>query len=112
MMEDFDVRPGHFKKLGGTDGLEALMKELFGGAKREGDLVVASFKLITRVAARFKDAKMVEIEILTDSSNPNHPDAWPTIQARNQFMERATGYTAKERKKKLEARAKKAGSGQ
>ena len=111
-MEDFDVRPGHFKTLGGNDGLEALMKELFGNANREGDHVVASFKLMTRVAARFKDAKLVEIEIVTDSSNPEHADAWPTIEARNKFMERATGYNTKERKKKLEARAKKAAAGQ
>ena len=80
-------------------GLEEVLRSCFGEAHVEGDSVVSSYGAIERIAVR-----PVGRELSVDPKmNPQVAEevARETIRRYNQFLETATGFSAKERAKRL-----------
>ena len=75
------------------------MASNFEKATRTGDAVTASFGAIDRLVAR-ADGKGLSVDV---TMNPKVPVevAAETVQHYNRFLEAVTGYTAKERAKRL-----------
>jgi len=105
-VQTYPVRASHRKNLLGP-ALADFAKSSFGTATIEGDSVTASFGAIARISARAA-GRDLEVDV---TMNPKVPEdvASDTIRRYNQFLEAVTGYSAKERAKRL--RKSPAGSG-
>jgi hypothetical protein len=103
-MKEFDIKRGHFKKIDG-DGLKQLMAETFDDAQESDDGLVASWGALEKLTVQLKGKTTlcVDTKMRTDVTED---EATETIKRYNGFMEAATGFNAKERKKRSEKKAK------
>ena len=103
-MNEYEVRRGHQGNIA-PEKLKEHMQEIFGNAEQRDEKLVTSFGALKelRVWAGGKNLLCVETEM-----DPGVPDdvAAQTIKAYNTFLERATGYNAKERGKRAQKKAK------
>ena len=97
-MNEYDIKRGHFEKVDGN-GLETLMKDTFGSVKKKDGKLTSSFGALEYITASLlgKKALAVETKMNTDVDDKT---ATETIRMYNQFLERATGFSAKERRKR------------
>ena len=89
--------------------LEQVLKECFGEAHVEGDSVVSSYGAISRIAVRPAGRDLS----VDPTMNPKVPEevARETIRRYNEFLETATGFSSKERAKRLRKTAGEGGAG-
>ena len=103
-MRRFEVKRGHYKNIEG-DKLEEIMKEVFSDVKIDEGRLIAKFGAMKSISVEPEGKKALLIEIDTDvTADPEK--AAETIRARNEFLDRATGFSSKQRAKRM----KKAGS--
>ena len=97
-MQRYPVRRDHLSGLGPAR-LEEIARASFGMANREADLVRVNFGALEELTARVSGK---ELEIGT-RMNPKVPPetAAETVRRYNRFLEEATGYSSKERAKRL-----------
>lgn len=105
-MQAYEIKRGHFKNLEG-EGLRRLLQEVFGEVQEEGDRLKVSYGALQEMAV-WTDGRMLYVDT---SMQPDVDDqtAASTIKAYNAFLERATGYTSKQRRERLQKRAKEGG---
>ncbi len=103
-MQKYDVRKGLEGNIE-MARLKELVSQSFGGSSEEQGKVTASFGALAKFIAWGED-KSLCVETLMRTDVPNEVAA-ETIKRYNSFLERATGFNSKERKKRLEAKAKK-----
>ena len=103
-MRDYELRRGVSKNLEGG-GLRKIAADVFGEAATNDGKVVAAFGALDRMVA-WTDGKRLFVDTTMKSGVPDYV-ATNTIKAFNAFLERATGYTAKERGKRAQQAAKK-----
>ena len=101
---DYEVKKGHGKELEGN-GLLKMTEEVFGSAKIEGDMVVSKYGAMTSLEAKVKDKATVIINTTTDAKASIEVAA-DTIKQYNSFLEKVTGFTSKERRTRLQKKAK------
>ena len=79
--------------------LEEILRSCFGEAHVEGEWVVASFGAIERIAVRPAGRELS----VDPKMNPHVAEdvARETVRRYNQFLETATGFSSKERAKRL-----------
>jgi hypothetical protein len=106
-MRDYELKRGIAKTLEG-DGLRTIAAEIFGQAGTEGNQILVAFGAIEKMVA-WTDGKRLFVDTVMKTGVPDHV-ATETIKAYNTFLERATGFSAKERSKKAQAAAKKGGA--
>ena len=97
-MNEYDIKKGHFEKIEG-DKLEALMVELFNNAKKDGEKLHSSFGALEKITVWIDDKKTLSVDTKMNTK-VDDKTATETIRAYNQFLERATGFNTKERKKR------------
>lgn len=105
-MRAYDIKRGHMKELEGG-GLRRILEDAFGEAEADGDGYRVSYGGIRTMRVWVEDTRLhVDMEM-----NPEVDDetAMATVRANNAFLEAATGFTAKQRRKRLEKAAKKGG---
>jgi len=102
-MRDYDVTRGLAKNLEG-DGLRGIAAEAFGTAEVRDGKVVASFGAIERLTA-WTDGKRLYVDTEMKMGTPDGIST-DTIRAYNRFLEKATGYTGKERSKRAQGPVK------
>ena len=107
-MQNYPVRASHRARLNPVD-LERVLKTHFSTAERNGDAVSASFGAIERLVVRAAGREL-SVDV---TMNPKVPEevARDTIARYNRFLEEATGFSAKERARKLRKAATAPGSG-
>ena len=103
-MQDYDIRRGHQKELEGGK-LKALMQQIFGNASEEGGFLVAKFGALDKLTVGWDGGAVLKVETLM-RKGASTDDAASTVKAYNIFLERATGFTSKERSKRLQKKAK------
>jgi len=104
-MQEYDIKRGHFAKIDG-DKLEIMMTEIFGStSKRDDGFYVTSFGALAELHIKIKDKGALLVETVMDPK-VDQSLASETIKKYNQFLERATGLTSKERSKRLQKKAK------
>ena len=94
-MRAYSFKRGHQK---GIDEIEDIMGEIFGNVKREENKLISSYKGLERIEVWLEGKNMMAE---TKSKKVNTQDSIDTIKKWNDFLFRVTGYTAKERKKKM-----------
>jgi len=103
-MQAFDIKRGHFKNIEG-EKLRELIEDLFGNAKEKDDKIWTSFGALQKLEV-WTDGKILYV----DSEMRQGVDdatALKTIRTYNTFMERATGFNSKQRRDRLQKKAKK-----
>ena len=97
-MQNYPVRTSHKQNLM-LPNLEGILRTIFGTAAIEGDSAVASFGAISRLSTR-PSGRELSVDL---TMNPKVPEdvARETIRRYNQFLEAATGFSAKERAKRM-----------
>ena len=101
---EYDIRKGHYASIEG-DKLKDIMSSVFGNAKVEGDKLVSSFGAITRVEVKVLSKTSMDVSSITDKSASIDVQT-ETVKQWNKFLEQATGFTSKERSKRLQKKAK------
>jgi len=107
-VQKYPVRATQRKNLS-LPALEELLRSCFGEAHTEGDLVVAAYGAISRIAVR-PEGRELSVD---PTMNPQVAEevARETIRRYNEFLETATGFSAKERAKRLRKSPSGGGSG-
>jgi hypothetical protein len=101
---EYDIRKGHYANIEG-DKLKDIMSSVFGVTKAEGDKIVSSFGAITRLEVKVLSKTSMDITSTTDKTAPIEVQT-ETVKRWNKFLEQATGFTSKERSKRLQKKAK------
>lgn len=97
-MTNYPVKQSHRRLLGPQD-LLGRAREAFGAGTVEGDAVILTFGALSRLTAR---AAGKDLAIETQMDPKVTPEvAADTIRRYNTFLEAATGFTSKERAKRL-----------
>jgi hypothetical protein len=101
-----DIKRGHWKVVDG-DGLRNMMEDHF---ETSVDVDGDGWHMVEYGALKPLKVKMLsksELEVLT-TSDPDVPNdvAGESIRRYNKFLQAATGFTSKERKKRLNKKAK------
>ena len=104
-MQEYDIKKGHAKALEGK-GLENIMKSIFGSAKADGNFLVSSYGALDELRVAMKSKSILEVETRM-RADVDDKIASETIRLYNDFLLEATGFTSKERKKKLNEKLKK-----
>ena len=94
-MRLYDFKRGHKKSL---EEIGEIMKEMFGEVHEENGRLVSSYKGLERIEVWLEGKKLAAE---TKSKKVSGEDAMDTLKTWNEFLFRVTGYTAKERKKKM-----------
>ena len=97
-MQKYPVRPSHRANLS-PEALLPLLRTHFESGEAEGELIVSQFGAISRIAVHNEGRELV-VDV---TMNPKVPEevAHETIQRYNRFLQDATGYSSKERAKRL-----------
>ena len=97
-MQRYPVRRDHVPRLTPSD-LEQVAQEAFGSATRDGDTVRVTFGALEELRVR-PVGKELEVETRMNPKVPVEAAA-ETVRRYNRFLEEITGYSAKERAKRL-----------
>jgi hypothetical protein len=103
-MQTLDIKRGHYKSLENV-GLDNLMNEVFGNVEKDGEKLKANYGAMKPITVWLKNKKELMVDINTDP-NVDDETAMKTIRAKNDFLQKATGFSAKERSKRLQKKAK------
>ncbi len=103
-MRDYELKRGVGKSLEG-DGLRRIATELFGDVGSDGTKVIVSYGALEKMVA-WTDGKKLFVDT-TMKAGVADSIATDTIKAFNAFLEKATGFTAKERSKRAKGAAMK-----
>ncbi|MDD1772646.1 MAG: DUF5611 family protein [Methanomassiliicoccales archaeon] len=101
---DYDIKKGNYGNIEG-DGLRSMMELAFGSAKMEGDTCVSSYGAMTRIEVKIKSKTSLDINTVSDK-NVSVDIATETIKRWNAFLEEVTGFNSKERRNRLQKKAK------
>ncbi|MEM0343699.1 MAG: DUF5611 family protein [Thermoplasmata archaeon] len=103
-MQEYEVRRGHQENIA-PDRLRAIMQEVFGNVQERDGKFFSSFGALKELHAWPCKKNALCVETRSDPSVSDEV-AQQTIKAYNEFLERTTGFTAKERSRRLQKKAK------
>ena len=107
-MRDYELRRGHWKNIAGEKLLH-LMQDVFGETKTVGKgYQVENYGAIATLYCEQLEKTHLRVDTVMNPKVGNE-DAQKALRAYNDFLELATGYNAKERGKRAQSEAKKAG---
>ena len=105
-MVNYDIKKGWFKNVD-NDGIEFLMIDTFGNCKKEGAIYVASYGVLSRIEAEIVSKDTLRVDTTNSTGPMADADILDTKRKLNVFVEKATGFDAKARMKRAQAKAKK-----
>lgn len=104
---DYDIKRGHFKNIEG-EALSNLMKEIFGNVRKDGDELVSKYGVMSRIAiTQVSKTVLTLITESKDASTVSDEEILDSKRKLNTFLERATGFNAKQRMKRAQDKVKK-----
>lgn len=103
-MQEYEVRRGHQENVE-PGKLRAIMQEIFGNVQEQDGKLLSSFGALKELRAWPCNKNVLCVDTTMDPSVADDV-AQQTIRAYNAFLERATGFTSKERSKRLQKKAK------
>src|SRR5512137_420438 len=102
-MQEYELRRGLQENIS-PEKLKATMQEIFGNVQQREEKFVSSFGALKELTA-WACKKNLCVDTTMDPTVSNDV-AQGTIKAYNTFLERVTGYNAKERGKRAQKKAK------
>jgi hypothetical protein len=107
-MVEYDIKKGWYKNIDG-DLLEALLKNTFGNVSKKGGYLSSSYGVLAGIDVKIlaKDKlEVVTTNVSTDPKDLDDKDILDSKRKLNIFIEAATGFDAKARMKRAQAKAK------
>lgn len=104
LVQSYPIRRGHYKNVEGVR-LRDVIEMSFGPATEEEGRFVASYGALARITA-WADKGGLHVDTQTNP-NVDNDTAVSTRERWNAFLERATGFTTKQRGKKAQEESKK-----
>jgi len=103
-MVEYDIKKGCFKNIEG-EALGLMMQDVFGNVSREGDVLISSYGVMRSI--RVKVMSKTQLDLTTEpSSTFTDEEVLNSKRKLNEFLEKATGFNAKQRMKRAQAKAK------
>ncbi len=103
---EYDIKKGWFKNIEG-DLLEAMMNDVFGNVRKEGDLLVSTYGVLDRIEVKVLAKDKLDIATTNKDGCESDDEAILDSKRRlNKFAEEATGFDAKARMKRAQKKAK------
>ena len=103
-MDKLDIKRGNFSKIEG-DKLEDLMIEIFGNCRKEGNWLASDYGAMKPIKVNRLSKTEIALEITTVSIPDDQ--VLDTMRKKNAFLETVTGFTSKQRLKRMKEKAKK-----
>ena len=103
-MQSYAIKRGHHRNIEGVR-MKDVLEASFGPVQEETGKFVASYGALQRIAA-WTDGKSLFVDTTTNP-NVDNDTAVRTREAWNAFLERATGFDAKQRAKRAQDATKK-----
>ena len=103
-MQEQDIKRGNFKNLEG-ENLGELIKEVFGEFKKDGDKYIIHYGALAPFTIWIKEKSTLCIDTQMNA-DVDEETAIDTRKKYNLFMEKATGFTAKQRNKRIQKKLK------
>lgn len=94
-MRLYDFKRGHKKDM---SDIEKIMRDMFNNVHEENGKLIAEYGGLERIEV-WLDGKKLAVE--TKSKYVGEQEAINTLKVWNDFLFKVTGYTSKERKKKM-----------
>jgi len=104
-MVEYDIKKGWFKNIEG-DLLREMMKEVFGNVSQEGDALVSSYGVLEGIKVKVIGKDKMEVTTSSKEGGMTDEDILNSKRKLNAFVEKATGFDAKARMKRAQAKAK------
>lgn len=105
-MVEYDVKRGWASKI--EDGeLENLMKETFGNVKVEGKVHTSQYGVLAKIEVEILSKSTMRLETTNSKGPMEDDDILDTKRKLNVFIEAATGFDVKARKKRAQDKIKK-----
>lgn len=107
-MQEFELKRGHYKSLEG-DKLKTILEQVFGNAVKlsagEEGRYRASFGALKSITVWLKDKHTLCVDTEMDRTVDDNVGT-ETLKRYNKFMYLATGFTSKQRRERLQKRAR------
>ncbi|MDR0309920.1 MAG: DUF5611 family protein [Candidatus Methanoplasma sp.] len=104
-MVEYDIKKGWFKNIEG-DLLKEMMKEVFGNVSQKGDALVSSYGVLESITVKVVSKDKMEVVTSSKAGDMADNDILDSKRKLNIFVEKATGFDAKARMKRAQAKAK------
>ncbi len=102
---DYDIKKGWFKNIEG-DLLAQMMQDVFGNVNAEGDVLVSSYGVLSRIEVKVVSKTVLSIVTANAEGSMSDDDILDSKRRLNLFAEKATGFDAKARMKRAQKKAK------
>ncbi len=99
-MRDYPIKRGHFKNIEGEQ-FPQLLKDYFGDFSEKDGNFEASFGTLTRISISFQGKTRLMVETEAKKEGSDEEEMMNTHRVYNSFLQKATGFNAKERMKKM-----------
>lgn len=106
-MTEFDIKRGYYSKIEG-DKLGALMNDIFGNMVVEGDVFVSTYGAMARIEAKVISKTQMGLMTVNvdDVSKLTDDQILDSKRKLNEFLQTATGFSAKDRMNRAKKKAK------
>jgi len=104
-MVEYDIKKGWYKNIEG-DLLEKMMKDVFGNVSKKGGALVSSYGVLEGITVKVVSKEKLEVVTSNKTGSMADSDILDSKRKLNVFVEKATGFDAKARMKRAQAKAK------
>ncbi len=104
-MVEYDIKKGWHKNIEG-DLLGKMMKEVFGNVSQKGDSLVSSYGVLESITVKVLSKDKLEVVTASKDGKMADDEILDSKRKLNVFVEKATGFDAKARMKRAQAKAK------
>lgn len=101
---EYDIKKGWYKNIEGP-ALEELMRGVFGNVSREGEALVSSYGALRSITVKVPSKTTLDL-VTVAGGGSSDDDILDTKRRLNEFVEKATGFNAKQRMKRAQQKAK------
>ncbi len=103
----YDIKRGWFKNIE-DDGLKNLMKDSFGNVEVDGNIHTSKYGVLAKIEVELISKSEMRVETFNvDPKDMDDDSILDTKRKLNVFVEAATGFDVKARKKRAQDKAKK-----
>jgi len=104
-MVEYDIKKGWLKNIEG-DLLGKMMTDVFGNVSQKGDSLVSSYGVLESITVKIVGKDKLEVTTSSKGGELADGDILDSKRKLNIFVEKATGFDAKARMKRAQAKAK------
>ena len=101
---EYDIKKGWYKNIEGP-ALEELMRSVFGNVSREGDALVSSYGALRSITVKVLSKTTLDL-VTAAGSVVSDEEILDSKRRLNEFVEKATGFNAKQRMKRAQQKVK------